>query len=483
VRLRTRIVVTTLLVAVPMLIVMAWVKTLFVEQAAATALSQGIVELMKRGGRAVCERTPATWQVQPMLPILLPSGEVRGDRPIMFPLPGSVADGLRVGPVGTFAYDANFVASNPGAPVIDPELRERIGREDVATRRVAGRPRLIEVLVRMPWRDGPCAMVLLRRPELRPDESWLELLPIRIWAPVLLLAVVAVVVGLGPAVRRIRQLTDEVRVTASASYQPSISVRGADEIGDLARAFSDAAREIRSRMEAQVRREHTLREFLDNTTHDVMTPLTVLQGHLAAMAACAAPEAPEQLALINAAMDEAHYMASLIHNLSLAAKLEAGEPDLGRETIDLNALIERIVARHQPIARNHDVALEHATPDVRVLVSGDVTFVEQAVSNLALNAIQHVEPGGHVALTLDRVEPDRFAIRIVDDGPGMPASELDRVLERGRRGNQARARAPNGRGLGLDIVHRVVRVHGWELTLATSEPHGLSVTITGHARA
>jgi signal transduction histidine kinase len=481
VRLRTRIVVTTLLVAVPMVIVMAWVKTLFVEQAAATALSQGVVEFMKRGGRAVCERTPATWQVQRM-PIALPSGEVRADPPIMFPLPQSVADGVHVGPVGTFAYDADFVASNPGAPVIDPELRERIGREDVATRSVAGQPRFIEVLVRMPWRDGPCAMVLLRRPELRPDESWLELLPLRVWAPVLVLAVVAVVVGLGPAVRRIRQLTEEVRVTASASYQPTISVRGADEIGDLARAFRDAAREIRSRMEAQVRREHTLREFLDNTTHDVMTPLTVLQGHLAAMAAHA-PEAPEQLARINAAMDEAHYMASLIHNLSLAAKLEAGEPDLSRETIDLNALIERVVARHQPIARNHDVSLEHATPDVRVIVSGDVTFVEQAVSNLALNALQHVEPGGHVALTLDRVEPDRFAIRIVDDGPGMPASELDGVLERGRRGNQARTRAPNGRGLGLDIVHRVVRVHGWELTLATSEPHGLSVTITGHARA
>lgn len=475
-RLRTRIVVTTLLVAVPMLVVITWVKTLFIEQATASTLAQGVAELMKRGGRASCEREPATWRIRPMPPIPLPGGEVRADEPIMFPLLPPGADDLRVGRIGTFAYDASFVASNPRAPVIEHDLRERIAHDDIVTRAVPGQPPLVEVLVRMPWRDGPCALVLVRRPELRPDESWLELLPIRVWVPVLLLAVVAVVVGLGPAVRRIRQLTREVRATASASYQPGISVRGTDEIGDLARAFGDAAREIRARMEAQERREHTLREFLDNTTHDVMTPLTVLQGHLAALAAHGTPE---QQARVNAAMDEAHYMASLIHNLALAARLEAGEPDLGRQTIDLRALIERVVSRHQPIARNHGVSLESATPDEPVPVSGDVTFVEQAVNNLVLNAIQHVATGGNVAITLDRVEPDRFAIRIIDDGPGMPAADLDRVLERGLRGGQARARAPDGRGLGLDIVHRVVRLHGWELTLATIEPHGLSVAIAG----
>jgi two-component system sensor histidine kinase BaeS len=211
-----------------------------------------------------------------------------------------------------------------------------------------------------------------------------------------------------------------------------------------------------------------------------MTPLTVLHGHLAALAAHAPPD---QLARVRSAMDEAHYMTSLIHNLSLAAKLEAGEPELGRATIDLGALIERVVARHRPIARNHDIALEQATPEAAVRCAGDVTAVEQAVGNLVLNAVQHVEPGGHIAVTLDVGDPatgtPRFTIRIVDDGPGMPAGDLDRVLERGLRGNQARTRAPHGRGLGLDIVHRVIRLHGWTFTLAARDPHGLAVTISG----
>jgi signal transduction histidine kinase len=368
------------------------------------------------------------------------------------------------------------VASNPSAPRIDERLREEIAHEPTAVRRVDGRPPLLEVLVRMPWRAGPCALIYVRGPEFRSDEALLELLPVRLWALVVLIVLVAVVFGVGPAVRRIRRLTREVRTAASGGYQQQITVRGTDEIGDLARAFNDAGREIRARMDAQERRERTLREFLDNTTHDVMIPLTVLQGHLAALAG-AGP--PDLLARVNSAMDEAHYMASLVHNLQLAAKLEAGEPALRHETVDLNALVERVVARHQPIARNHELALEHAIPEQALIASGDVTFVEQAVSNLVLNAVQHGEAGGHVAVTLDRVEPGQFAIKVVDDGPGMPAADLDRVLERGLRGNRARTRAPNGRGLGLDIVQRVVRVHGWSLTLAATEPHGLSVAITG----
>lgn len=471
-RLRSRIAVTTLVVAIPVLVAVAWLKLLLVEEATADALAHGVAEHMARGGREACERAPASWQVMP-IPVPMPGGEVgRGDAPIVFPLPPASRDHR----LGTFAYDAQLVPGDPAAPPIAAELRDRIARAPSAIREVAGDPPVIEVLVRMAWRDGPCAFVLVRRPAFRPDDAWWEVLPIRIWGPVLLFVVGAVVVGLGPAVRRLRRLTHEVRVSASASYQAPIAVRGSDEIADLARAFGDAGREIRARMAAQERREHTLREFLDNTTHDVMTPLTVLHGHLAALAEHAPPD---QRARVRSAMDEAHYMTSLIHNLSLAAKLEAGEPELGRATLDLGALIERVVARHRPIARNHDIALEQATPEAAVRCAGDVTAVEQAVGNLVLNAVQHVEPGGHIAVTLDVGDAETFTIRIVDDGPGMPAADLDRVLERGLRGNQARTRAPHGRGLGLDIVHRVIRLHGWTFALAARAPHGLAVTISG----
>jgi signal transduction histidine kinase len=171
-------------------------------------------------------------------------------------------------------------------------------------------------------------------------------------------------------------------------------------------------------------------------------------------------------------MTEAHYMASLIHNLALAAKLEAGAPEVVIASLDLNALIERVTLRHQPIARTRDIALAHATPERVLRAQGDVTFIEQAVGNIVGNAVHHAASGGHVAIILRPAGATGFAIEVVDDGDGMTDAEL-------RRGNAARTRAPHGRGLGLDIVQRVVQLHAWQLSLASVAPRGLSVVIGG----
>ncbi|MEJ7599300.1 MAG: HAMP domain-containing sensor histidine kinase [Kofleriaceae bacterium] len=471
-KLRSRIAVTTLLIAGPVLVLVVWLRTRGFEEAESEVTIRAVTEYMTRGGRAECERAPATWQEHPERPVPLPLGR-DGDQHIAYTLPPAARPHLQH--IGSFAYDKHLVPASREAPQIREELREQLARASIAIHRTTDEPPLLEVLVRMPWPDGPCAVVLVRRPDFRPDDSLLALVPIRIWAPVLLIVLVAVVFGVGPAVRRLRLLAREVRAAARAGYDTQVGVRGGDEIADLALAFNDAGREIRGRMEAQERRERTLREFLDNTTHDVMTPLTVLQGHLAGLAQRASPD---QLARIALAMDEAHYMAALLHHLALAAKLEAGEPSVAHDPLELDALIVRVVARHVPIARNHGIALDHATPEVPLIVNGDVTLVEQGVSNLVLNAVQHGVRGGHVAVALDR-EGDRFRIRIVDDNPGVSDDDLAKLVERGTRGNDARTRSPAGRGLGLDIAYRVVHRQAWTLVLARNQPHGLCFTISG----
>lgn len=472
-KLRSRFALTTLLVAGPVLVLVVWLRTRAMQDATSGVVVRAVTTYMDHGGRAACERGPATWEQPPRTPIPLPVRRENADEHISFILPPP--EEVLLGRFGTFAYNAQFHPANPAAPVIDPAQRAELDREPISIRRSSTEPPILDVLVRMPWRDGPCANILVRRPDFEVDDSLLALVPIRVWAPVLLCVFVGVVFGLGPSVRRIRQLTRDVRATARAGYDAQVAVRGRDEIADLAHAFNDAGREIRSRIEAQERRERTLREFLENTTHDVMTPLTVLQGHLAALADDADSD---HAGRIRSAMGEAHYMASLIHNLALAAKLEAGEPTVIREPVDLDAVVDRVIARHLPIARNHAIALEHATPESPIIVRGDVTLVEQAISNVVLNAIQHGRTGGHVAVTLDRRDATQFALHIVDDGGGIPAADLARLVERGQRGNDARTRAAGGRGLGLDIAHRVAKLHAWMIVLSPTDG-GLSVSITG----
>ncbi len=143
------------------------------------------------------------------------------------------------------------------------------------------------------------------------------------------------------------------------------------------------------------------------------------------------------------------------------------------------------------MARNAGVAFAHAVPGTPVPIAGDVTLVEQAVSNLVYNAIRHNAAGGHVALTLDVEAPPAaatFVLRVVDDGPGLPAGARDRLFERWARGDGARTRNPEGQGLGLHIAWQVCQRHGFTLSLAAAAAaadadrvtnRGLEATVRG----
>lgn len=375
-----------------------------------------------------------------------------------------------------FAYGADLRSRNPAAPAIPEALASALEGRQVAVEPLAWRSSRVEVLLRMPWDEGPCALVLARGTT---DPGWGAVLPeSKLWLLPITAVIAAVLFAVGPVLRRIRTLTGEVRRLASNSYTGTLTLEGSDEIAELSRAFDAAGREVREQLDRNRRSEQALRRFLSNTTHDVMIPLTVLQGHLAELRERAADGTRDGEVLVSA-MDEAHYMASLIHNLAVAARLDAGEAGLQLSVVDLGALVERVAARHRPIARQAGVSLETAEPPDPLLVRADVTLLEQAVSNITYNAVRYNRRGGHVAVLVEAQGAGRFRLRVIDDGPGIPGSELSRLLERGQRGNEARTRAPEGQGLGLHITFRAAELHGFDLALRPSEAGGLEVELEG----
>jgi signal transduction histidine kinase len=118
-------------------------------------------------------------------------------------------------------------------------------------------------------------------------------------------------------------------------------------------------------------------------------------------------------------------------------------------------------------------------PEEGVTVRGDVTLLEQAVSNLVHNAVRYAEPGGHVAVVLERAHAGRFELRVLDDGPGVPEVLLARLGERGFRTDEARTRQPQGTGLGLHIVRDVAARLGLTLQFARGDERGFVATLSG----
>jgi signal transduction histidine kinase len=356
------------------------------------------------------------------------------------------------------------------------------------------------------------------------SEPWLGgFLPASpVWLLPLLGLFLTVLVAVGPLVARIRRLTAAVRRSAASEYHVGVAETGRDELGELGRAFDEAAAAVRAQLAETRRSETALREFLANTTHDVMIPLTVLKGHLAALQAqlaAAGPAGPagegpapaagatvaavpgsrgatESAASASAlrqtvvqAMNEAHYVGALLHNLSTVAKLDASDAFVHIGPVDLGALVERVVQRHLPLSRSLSVSLDRAVPAEPLTLPGDVTLLEQAVGNLVGNALRYNRPGGHVAVVLEPVGPaavdpagpPSFRLCVLDDGPGIAPADLDRLRARGARGDHARRRAPDGRGLGLHIAARVAELHGLHLRFLPAEGGGLRVELTPQA--
>jgi two-component system sensor histidine kinase BaeS len=464
VKLRTRLVVATIGVTVPMVVLLMWLDGRARHRAAAYALSEGITRrLQNPEERARCEADPAAWGTPRRRGP--PPGHVGPPprRPPPFPM-GE--------PPVHYAYDANLVSTNPAAPRLSPSDARAADASEFHIVARAWYSDDVDVVVRTPWGDGPCAYVLTHGTTM-PGFIGALLPASPIWLLPLAAVLIAILVAVGPVIARIRRLTTAVQRSAANGFADSIPAGGKDELSELARAFDAASAEVRTQLAVKDQREQTLREFLSNTTHDVMIPLTVLQAHLTTLR-----ESHDPL-IVTAAMDEAHYIGALLHNLAVAAKLDAGEPGMIKGPVDLNALVTRVVSRHAPIARQRAIALEHAVPEEKLATDADVTMLEQAVSNVLYNAIRHNRTGGHVALILEPQAEERFRVRVIDDGPGIPAEQLERVARRGERGDAARTRAPDGQGLGLDIAHRVARLHGHDLRFAESEYGGLQVDLEG----
>lgn len=496
--LQRRLALTLLGTTLPILFAGLWLRAEFFRRAGEQALVEIVDSRLELIGQQRCEEDPASlsrrgWPGHrdgrgaprdvraedgpgPERPGPPPRGFPDGRRPRPGEGPGRPQPRL-------FAYDSGYRSALHWAPPFPPELRQRLetnGSPAVHDSEAPDRARHLQVAVRTGWDGGGCAIVLGQL-EMPPTPRALRALLV----PALVLSgalLVSVWLAAGPVVRRIRRLTAAVQRSAADRYASEVPEGGGDEISELSRAFNAAGRSIREHVERLERRDETLRAFLANTTHDVMLPLTVLQGHLDSLHKRAQSETPAAPEEVTAAMEEAQYMASLLHNLSAVAKLEGDAALLEREPVDLGALVDRVAARHRTLASSRGLGLEHATPEERLEVLGDVTLLEQAVGNVVHNAVRYNRRGGHVAVVLERRHRGNgatFELRVLDDGPGVPEDQLSRLTERRFRGDEARTRRPEGLGLGLHIARDVAERHGFTLTLANAEGGGLMVTFSG----
>lgn len=266
----------------------------------------------------------------------------------------------------------------------------------------------------------------------------------------------------GRALRPVHVLTQAAeRVTARGLDQRITTPGNVREFERLVTVFN----EMLDRLEKGF---HQANRFSADASHELKTPLALLQAELE-QALASTPSGSPQQQLCTSLLDEVQRLKTITQKLLLLALADSGRLELHREPTDLTQLLANVIEDATAFAPH--LAIEHAIP-IRVSVLADAVLLEQALQNLTNNAIKYNRAEGLIRLTL-RLEADSAIVAVGNTGPGISTDNRPHVFERFFRGDRSRARhAATGVGLGLSLSREIIRAHGGELALCPPRADG-----------
>jgi two-component system sensor histidine kinase BaeS len=286
--------------------------------------------------------------------------------------------------------------------------------------------------------------------------------------------VLASVMIFGPARRRLRGLESAARRLGSGDLSARAPDRGGDEIASVASAFNAMADDLSARADALTASDRVRRQLLADVSHELTTPVTAMRGYLETLTM---PELSlddsTRARYLTIISDETARLERIIGDLLDLARLEGGGGALTIERVEVMQLFDRVAARHERACQTAEVTLVTSIEPGAEFVRGDRDRLEQALQNLAANAIRYAPAGSTLRLTARSTPHDagegrrgaHVTIAVEDEGPGIPLEHLAHVFDRFYKAEASRGGATGGSGLGLSIVKAIVERHEGRMTV------------------
>jgi two-component system phosphate regulon sensor histidine kinase PhoR len=204
--------------------------------------------------------------------------------------------------------------------------------------------------------------------------------------------------------------------------------------------------------------ERTRQEFVANVSHELRTPLTMIKGYVETLLGGAKDDPTTATKFLTTVERHTGRLTLLIEDLLALSAMESSQMQLNLQAVTLADAVEKTFTDLKPRAEAKPVTLGQQTG--ALTVRADADRLQQVLSNLVDNAIKYGRAGGTVTVTARATGDGQVEVCVRDDGPGIPATALERVFERFYRVDKARAREQGGTGLGLAIVKHIVQAHG-----------------------
>lgn len=222
--------------------------------------------------------------------------------------------------------------------------------------------------------------------------------------------------------------------------------------------------------------ESMRRDFISGVSHELKTPLTVIQACTDTLLNGALDDREAALHFLTQIDQQADRLLQLILRMLQLARVESGEEVFQREPVDIDQVADVVLASFRPVADSLGVALVRDGAS-HLRVSADPQALRTVISNLVDNALKHTPAGGTVSVQLCEEATGRSVI-VRDTGVGIPQEHLGRIFERFYRVNRDRSRDRGGSGLGLAIVKHLCQTMDAEIHVQSSPGRGTEFRVT-----
>ncbi len=222
------------------------------------------------------------------------------------------------------------------------------------------------------------------------------------------------------------------------------------------------------------RLEQVRRDFVANVSHELRSPLTVVNGYLETLLDAEDPSLARWHKALATMQGQSSRMLNIIEDLLMLSRLEDPDEKHSTRPVDVGALLESIAedARALSGEKHHDIQI---VAEPGLWLSGNEKELRSAFSNLVFNAVRYTGPGCRVCVRW-QAATDGPRLSVEDDGEGIPPQHLPRLTERFYRVDKGRQRESGGTGLGLAIVKHVMHRHQGRLLVASELGVGSTFT-------
>ncbi|MDE6688146.1 MAG: HAMP domain-containing protein, partial [Lachnospiraceae bacterium] len=261
----------------------------------------------------------------------------------------------------------------------------------------------------------------------------------------------------------LRKIITATEQYASGNLHYEIQVESEDEIGYLAASLSYMASEL-------ARGEDNQKHIVANVSHDFRSPLTSIKGYLEAMQDGTIPVEmyPKYIDIV---INESDRLIKLTNSLLTLNNLNTQGMILEKTNFDINSVIRRTVSTFEGKCREKNIGIELTLTGERFFVYADLTKVQQVIYNLLDNAIKFSHRKSLIKIETTE-KHNKIFVSVKDSGIGIPKDSIHLVWDRFYKTDISRGKDKKGTGLGLSITREIIRAHGENINVISTEGVG-----------